>query len=306
MNATYSISDLAKHTGVKPHTLRMWEKRYGLGSSIRDEHNVRCYSEEDVQKITKISRLNHEGHRISMLASLEDFELDRLYQDTFECLSGRCVVLDQLIDAIRQAQEFHIYDILQERLDRLGIRSFATRIWEPMQERLGFLILSGGMHRVHLSLFDQVVERLLDAQNIRLMESIDVCHGSVLSINSCGSSTSLFHQIAKHTLIKSGLDVTSLTMCHSDWASLETICENRNFHHIFIHYQQSGFDDLPIYDHIVKWLPANVRVILYGSINSQVSVPECWRVMTFDQVLHFIENEMVDIATYRAEQPEYH
>ena len=291
MTMGYSISDLEKHTGVKAHTLRIWEKRYGICDPTRDDNNVRSYSEADLQKLLKISRLKKHGHRISNLAAMPELEMNRIYQDTFGQDSGRCVILDQLIEALHNAYESMLYEILQERLDKLGILEFARRIWEPLQERIAFLILSGSLQPVHLKLFDQVVERLLDAQNLKLFAEKDSCRGAVLMINSCGRSTSLFHQITKHLLIEKAVDVTSLNMCQSDWGSLENIFHHRTFSHLFIHYQRGGFEDAASFNKISDWVPDRTRIIIYGSMDDAEGIPPNWKRLRLDEVAHFIDEE---------------
>src|SRR6056297_2946560 len=71
----YSIKDLERLTGIKAHTIRMWEKRYGIIEPKRTETNIRTYCDTDVKKLLNIAVLNKHGLRISKLADLSDQEL---------------------------------------------------------------------------------------------------------------------------------------------------------------------------------------------------------------------------------------
>ncbi len=288
--AQYSISDLEKLTGVKAHTLRIWEKRYGICHPQRDANNVRHYQESDLQHLIKVSHLNNAGHKISSIACLGRERLDDLYKESFVLGNSGCCILDKLTLAIEKTQESKLYVLLKERLDKLGIEEFTAKIWEPVQERLAFLILSGGLHRIHLKLFDQIVERLIETENTELMLSNDMCKGSALLINTCGNSTSMFHQMVKRLLIENKMDVVSLNLCQSDWASLESILLNRKFHQVYIHYQSKEFSSPPPYQKIDNWISDHMKVIIYGSSIDSHPIPSRWNYFEMNELMNYISS----------------
>ncbi len=67
---TYSIKDLENFTGIKAHTIRIWEQRYSLLSPNRTDTGYRFYNDEDLKKILSISVLLKSGIKISKIASL--------------------------------------------------------------------------------------------------------------------------------------------------------------------------------------------------------------------------------------------
>jgi DNA-binding transcriptional MerR regulator len=71
----YSISDLEKLTGIKAHTIRMWEKRYQIFSPERSESNIRSYSVADLQRLLNIAFLNKHGFKISMISSMNEEDM---------------------------------------------------------------------------------------------------------------------------------------------------------------------------------------------------------------------------------------
>ncbi|MFO7862568.1 MAG: MerR family transcriptional regulator [Salinivirgaceae bacterium] len=71
----YSIRDLERLTGIKAHTIRIWEKRYNLIEPKRTDTNIRTYCDEDVKKLLNVALLNKHGFRISKLAQLSNEEL---------------------------------------------------------------------------------------------------------------------------------------------------------------------------------------------------------------------------------------
>jgi DNA-binding transcriptional MerR regulator len=72
---TYSIADLEKLSGIKSHTIRIWEKRYNIVSPERTDTNIRAYNDDQLKKILNISFLINNGLKISKIASLSLDEL---------------------------------------------------------------------------------------------------------------------------------------------------------------------------------------------------------------------------------------
>ena len=73
--STYSIKDLEKLSGIKAHTIRIWEHRYHLIEPKRTNTNIRYYSDDDVVKLMNISVLNQNGYKISKISQLNDGQI---------------------------------------------------------------------------------------------------------------------------------------------------------------------------------------------------------------------------------------
>ena len=71
----YSIRDLERLTGIKAHTIRIWEKRYGLIEPERTNTNIRTYCDVELKKLLNISILNRNGFKISKIATLTPEEI---------------------------------------------------------------------------------------------------------------------------------------------------------------------------------------------------------------------------------------
>ena len=61
----FSIKDLEDFSGIKAHTIRIWEKRYGILEPERTDSNIRTYSESELKKILNIAYLKKNGYKIS-------------------------------------------------------------------------------------------------------------------------------------------------------------------------------------------------------------------------------------------------
>ena len=76
--SVYSIKDLENITGVRAHTIRIWEQRHGLLSPERTPTNIRVYSDKELRKLLSIVLLNKNGFKVSKLAKLSDKEITEL------------------------------------------------------------------------------------------------------------------------------------------------------------------------------------------------------------------------------------
>ena len=81
IKSTFSIKDLENLTGIKAHTIRIWEKRYNLLQPERTDTNIRSYSLVNLQKLLNISYLNNNGYKISKIASLDGSEIPKLVNE---------------------------------------------------------------------------------------------------------------------------------------------------------------------------------------------------------------------------------
>ena len=74
---TFNIQDLEILSGIKAHTIRIWEKRYGLLNPTRLNRGIRAYSILELQKILNVSLLLKHNYKISELSKLVDVELEK-------------------------------------------------------------------------------------------------------------------------------------------------------------------------------------------------------------------------------------
>lgn len=71
----FTIKDLENFSGIKAHTIRIWEQRYGILTPDRTDTNIRKYNDRDLKSLLNISLLNNLGHKISNIAKLSDDQI---------------------------------------------------------------------------------------------------------------------------------------------------------------------------------------------------------------------------------------
>ncbi|MBD2700053.1 MerR family transcriptional regulator [Spirosoma sp. BT702] len=141
----YSIKDLEQLSGIKAHTLRIWEQRYTIISPQRTDTNIRTYDDQDLKLVLNISMLKDHGYKISEIAklSIEDMnrEVSRIsekqlnYPDQIQALTLAMVDLD----------EARFNKIISTNIQRSGFENTMIRIIYPFLSRLGTLWVTGSI-----------------------------------------------------------------------------------------------------------------------------------------------------------------
>jgi len=139
MMSRYSIKDLEQITGVKAHTIRIWERRYALIQPERTQTNIRYYSDEDLKKLLNISMLNSLGIKISHLAKLASVELEAKVLELSRTNRLEDTSIEKLILATINFDEDLFESFLSRCLLEKGMEDTISQILFPFFQRIGIL-----------------------------------------------------------------------------------------------------------------------------------------------------------------------
>ncbi len=141
--ASYSIKELEKLSGIKAHTIRIWEKRYKIIKPSRTQTNIRFYSDEDLRKILNISILNQSGIKISKIANLDANELSDKVLDLCLDINNTNAQIENLIVSMFELDEAKFINILSNAVIKSGFEDAIERIIFPFLKRIGVLWQTG-------------------------------------------------------------------------------------------------------------------------------------------------------------------
>ena len=142
----YSINDLEKLTGIKAHTIRMWEKRYEIISPERTETNIRYYDNEDLRKLLNISTLNKHGHKISKIAGMDEETIREKVMDINGANGDHDVMINNLIVSMISFSEESFEHILNSAILKLGFEQTVIKVLYPFLEKIGVLWMVGSVN----------------------------------------------------------------------------------------------------------------------------------------------------------------
>ena len=146
--AVYSIKDLEKLTGIKAHTIRIWEQRYNLIEPKRTKTNIRYYCDADLKHLINIALLNQQGVKISKIATLSFKEISEQASAITDCTLEYDTQLDTLTIAMIELDEYKFDHILTTNIEKIGFECTMMKVIYPFLERLSLLWLTGSVNPV--------------------------------------------------------------------------------------------------------------------------------------------------------------
>lgn len=141
--AIYSIKDIEKISGIKAHTIRIWERRYGMVIPKRTDTNIRYYSDKDLKDILNISILNQNGLKISKIAKLSDEEVRIQVNSLMESPKQFGNIIDKMLLSMLELDEASFNETFSDTLKEYGFESAIELIFFPFLERIGVLWQTG-------------------------------------------------------------------------------------------------------------------------------------------------------------------
>lgn len=139
----FSISQLAQFSGIKAHTIRIWEKRYNALEPNRSEGNTRYYDNSQLRRLLNISGLLKSDHKVSKLCAMPDEGLAELVKELHASFDETTeYFISQLIAAGMSYDEPYFVSIFSHCVLRYGMKDAYLKVFYPMLDRIGLIWLS--------------------------------------------------------------------------------------------------------------------------------------------------------------------
>jgi len=135
--AGYSIKDLEVLSGIKAHTIRIWEKRYNLLIPKRTDTNIRYYSDADLRKMLNVSMLVRNGFKISKVARMGENQLSENILSLTAQKATESDYIDRLILHMVNFDNKGFYNLASEIIDDKGLEDAVSKIFFDFFVRVG-------------------------------------------------------------------------------------------------------------------------------------------------------------------------
>jgi DNA-binding transcriptional MerR regulator len=133
----YSIKDLEIISGVKAHTIRIWEKRYELLEPSRTDTNIRYYSDADLRKILNVSALVKNGYKISKVAKFNDEQIKESVFGIYKNSTSEEDFIERLILYMLNFDNIGFYNMVNEIIERKGFENAMDKVFFELFQRIG-------------------------------------------------------------------------------------------------------------------------------------------------------------------------
>jgi len=159
--AIYSISDLEKLSGIKSHTIRIWEQRYGILRPKRTDTNIRFYEDNDLQQLLNVALLNRHGFRISKIAEMSKEDIAEQVSQVSNFKFDFDSQLDVLTLSVIEMDEIKFARIFDNHVEQLGFERAMLEVVYPFMEKLSLLWLTGSIKPVQENFITQLIRNKL-------------------------------------------------------------------------------------------------------------------------------------------------
>jgi DNA-binding transcriptional MerR regulator len=171
--AIYSIKDLENLSGIKAHTLRIWEQRYRILNPNRTETNIRTYSDEELKRVLNIALLQDKGgFKISAIANMSEAEMATHILHLSESQFDFPEQIQALTLAMLDLDEAKFQLLTKNMIQANGFESYMLDVIYPFMRRLGTLWLSGSVGPAQEHFISHLIRQKLiasiDAQDLSL------------------------------------------------------------------------------------------------------------------------------------------
>jgi len=159
--AQYTIKELEQLSGIKAHTIRIWEQRYKILCPNRTDTNIRYYSDSDLKTLLNVSFLNDKGYKISKIACMLQEErqekVKQLCEDPTECSSKLPVLVAAMIDMDEHSFEKAIATVTLQ----VGFKETMRQLIYPFLAKIGILWQTNNISPAHEHFISNLIRQKL-------------------------------------------------------------------------------------------------------------------------------------------------
>ncbi|MEX0966736.1 MAG: MerR family transcriptional regulator [Bacteroidia bacterium] len=164
----FSIRELEALSGIKAHTIRIWEQRYEILKPKRTGTNIRYYDEEDLRLLLNVAYLNQHGYKISQIVEMSPERLSELVRNLGEKENSFNPQINALILATVELDELQVEKLISSCTLRYGFIQTMLKIISPLFERIGILWQSGSIRPAQEHFISNIIRQkiivAIDAQ----------------------------------------------------------------------------------------------------------------------------------------------
>ncbi len=157
----FTIKDLENLSGIKAHTIRIWEQRYNFLNPSRTDTNIRYYSNEELITLLNIALLNKYGYKISHIDKMEPIEMKERILSLTQSEAQLERIVNELIECMVDLRIEDFESVLDFQIATKGIEKTITQIIFPFLERIGILWVTSRVNPAQEHLVTNIIRQKL-------------------------------------------------------------------------------------------------------------------------------------------------
>jgi len=264
----FTIKDIENLSGIKAHTLRIWEQRYSLFVPKRKDSQHRIYDNDDLKQLLRISFLYHNGWKISKIAGLSSAQIvEEVRKSEINSKTYKTFII-QLIEAAVDFDEISFVEILNQLTVKVGFEKCITDICYPYLNRIGMLWVTNNIIPAQEHFSSYIIQNRIIAETDKL--SINNEAPTLLLFSPKGEFHELPLLFIFYLLRKNGWSVVYLGS-NITKEVIKQFTENGEMKYLFLHLitNFTGWDADVYFEDLCKSFP-NKQIIASGAAVHQV------------------------------------
>lgn len=241
----FSIKDLENLTGIKAHTLRVWEQRYGIVVAQRKESNHRFYDNEDLKKVLRIAYLYHQGYKISKIALLDANQIKTLAINN-EKGNAVDILVNTLLEASIDFDETQFETSLDFSFKQFGFEKTILQVIYPYLEKIGIFWMIDNIIPAQEHFSSNIIRHKIIAATEKIAKPLNTSKKQVVLFTPLGEYHEIPLLITNYLMKKAGHQ-TIYFGCNIAITAIENYLQHAKATHIYTHlitlFNDKGIDD---------------------------------------------------------------
>lgn len=168
----FSIKDLENLSGIKAHTIRIWEKRYNVLEPTRTDTNIRLYDLASLQKLLNITLLHNHGYKISKISKYPPEKIPQLVREIVSEKSAKSHAISAFKMAMMNFDHTKFFSTYNTLLAEKSFREVFYEVFIPLMTELGLLWQSDTITPAHEHFLSYLIKQklMINTEKVQVLE----------------------------------------------------------------------------------------------------------------------------------------
>lgn len=173
----YQIKDFEALSGIKAHTIRIWEQRYGILKPTRSDTNIRQYNDDELRLLLNISLLNRNGFKISQVAKMDRADIETKVRSITTTNFEYSNQIDALTISMVNLDEDEFERVLNMNIAHVGLEAAMEQIVFPFLRNIGIMWQTGSINPAQ----EHFISNLVRQKLIVAIDRVEVVKSKAIS-----------------------------------------------------------------------------------------------------------------------------
>ncbi|MBP4141769.1 MerR family transcriptional regulator [Flavobacterium sp. I-SCBP12n] len=180
----FSIKDLENLSGIKAHTIRIWEKRYDILQPMRTDTNIRLYDLASLQKLLNITLLHDYGYKISKIATYPQDKIPSLVREIISNKTAKSHAISELKMAMMNFDQELFFNTYNWLIAEKSFKEIFHQVFIPLMNELGLLWQSDTITPAHEHFISYLIKQklLINTEKLQVLKPTKLNKVFVLSL----------------------------------------------------------------------------------------------------------------------------